>query len=143
MSSPTPATVLHAASRAVDATIMVPMSLRMVLLLWSARPPRLNLPHSSLFRTHIDRQLSKIFRPACDTSPMMRSRANDRRGRSRSEAPRLVGLDGGPALPERRPARRDVRLSCQVIVGSDCTHEAVLEDVSYRGFKVRSPISLL
>lgn len=74
---------------------------------------------------------------------MTNSRAIDRRGRSRSEAPRLVGLDGGPALPERRPARRDVRLSCQVILGSDCTHEAVLEDVSYRGFKVRSPVSLL
>jgi hypothetical protein len=74
---------------------------------------------------------------------MTRSRPIDRRGRSRSEAPRLVGLDGGPALPERRPPRREVRLACQVILGSDRTHEAVLEDVSYRGFKVRSPVSLL
>lgn len=74
---------------------------------------------------------------------MTRSRPIDRRGRSRSEAPRLVGLDGGPALPERRPPRREVRLACQVILGSDRAHEAVLEDVSYRGFKVRSPVSLL
>jgi hypothetical protein len=80
---------------------------------------------------------------ACDISAMTAFRAIDRRGRSRSEAPRLVGLDGGPALPERRPARRDVRLSCQVILGNDRTHEAVLEDVSHRGFKVRSPVSLL
>jgi hypothetical protein len=74
---------------------------------------------------------------------MTRYRPIDRRGRSRSEAPRLVGLDGGPALPERRPARREVRLACKVILGSDCTHEALLEDVSYRGLKVRSPVSLL